>query len=97
MKIDLNSPLSGAFGPDSSRASQGASKNGKVQTGPDRVRLASGEKNVEDLKAKLAGGPEVRQERVQALRDAIAKGSYTVDPGDVAAAMLADSLQTLRR
>jgi flagellar biosynthesis anti-sigma factor FlgM len=44
---------------------------------------------VEALAAQASQLPEVRQERVQALREAVQSGRYDVNPEQVAGALLA--------
>lgn len=64
---------------------------------PDRVGLPRDETDltvdtvpVQDLKMRVADIPDVRQERVQQLQKAVQDGTYKVDDGQVADAMLAD-------
>ena len=45
------------------------------------------------IKEKIAGEPEVRQERVDALKAQIQKGEYEVDFQGLASKMLKESLQ----
>ncbi len=97
MKIESNPLLSATLAADSNKQSRAASKASGSQQGVDTVKLGAGEKTVEVLKAKLDKVPEVRQDRVAALKEAIAKGTYQVDSDDVASAMLADNLDSLHK
>jgi flagellar biosynthesis anti-sigma factor FlgM len=52
--------------------------------------LSGNLQKVQDLKAQLADLPEVRLERVQELQKAVSNGTYEVDSGKIADAMMAD-------
>jgi flagellar biosynthesis anti-sigma factor FlgM len=54
----------------------------------DQAQLSSAGAQVTALAAQLLQLPEVRQERVQALRQAIEAGSYAPNPQAVAGALL---------
>jgi flagellar biosynthesis anti-sigma factor FlgM len=43
------------------------------------------------LQAQALATPEVRQDKIQTLRDAIRNGSYEIDPAKIADAMLRDA------
>ena len=45
---------------------------------------------LEKLKTQVDAPPEVRQQRVEALKRALAEGSYQISPQRIAAAMLAE-------
>jgi flagellar biosynthesis anti-sigma factor FlgM len=55
--------------------------------GQDHAQLSGGHMLVQTLAAQTAQLPEVREERVSALRQAIQSGSYHPSPADVAGAM----------
>ena len=58
---------------------------------PDETTSLSGNlQEVQELKAQLANLPEVRLEKVQDLQKAIANGTYKVDAGKIADAMITD-------
>jgi flagellar biosynthesis anti-sigma factor FlgM len=46
---------------------------------------------VEKLKAQVVSSPEVRWDRVEALKRAMGEGSYEISPERIAEAMLADA------
>jgi flagellar biosynthesis anti-sigma factor FlgM len=56
----------------------------------DIAHLSSGSDAVQKLKVQLDAMPEVRQQRVDALRQAISDGTYKISPHSIATAMLAD-------
>jgi len=57
---------------------------------PDETDLSANLQKVQELKTQLANLPDVRLERVQELRTAVSNGTYQVDPGKIADAMLTD-------
>jgi flagellar biosynthesis anti-sigma factor FlgM len=94
MRIDLNhesqplpesnrSNTSSAGVPVSSSASNG------LGSGEDQAELSGALVQVQALVAQASQLPEVRQERVQALRQAVASGSYQSNPEQVAGAVFA--------
>jgi len=54
----------------------------------DRVEISSGSKDVQRMQQILQNTPDVRMERVEALRQQIGQGQYKVDPLDIAEKML---------
>ena len=56
----------------------------------DATDLSSDLQKVQQLKAQLAHLPDVRQEKVEALKKAVQSGTYEVDAGKIADAMLSD-------
>jgi flagellar biosynthesis anti-sigma factor FlgM len=57
----------------------------------DRITHPSAERDiVQKLKTRLYALPEVRQQRVEALKQAFRDGTYKVSPHAIATAMLAD-------
>jgi flagellar biosynthesis anti-sigma factor FlgM len=53
----------------------------------DRARLSIDQSTIKSLEANLAQVPDVRREKVDALRSAIKDGSYSVSPEQIAGAM----------
>jgi len=95
MRIDYN------YGPQSAAESDRTkSQNSPVANGPspeslsaeDHAQLSGARVHVAALAAQASQLPEVRQERVQALRDAVQSGRYRTDAKKVAGAMVADML-----
>jgi len=91
MRIELN------YGPqqlaESNRSSAQAANAAERSTasgaaGEDQAQLSGSHVQVQALAAQASQLPEVRQERVQALREAIQSGHYHVSPEKVAGAML---------
>ena len=92
MKIDLNSSAANLASQDwtAHKAPQTAES---AQTGAteDRVTLASAGPSVQSLTARAMQTPQIRQEKVDALRQAVASGSYAVDSEKTASAMAAEN------
>ena len=59
----------------------------------DKVELSSSSVDVQRMHEIIQQAPEVRAEKVQALKEQIAKGEYTVDPYKVADKLLMSLLQ----
>lgn len=68
----------------SSAKSQGSSQN-------DRTTLSSDTASLSSLTSTALGSPEIRQGRVDNLRQAISNGEYKVDPESIASAMVGES------
>jgi len=58
-----------------------------VNTTQDQAQLSVDGSRIEQLRAGLSSVPEVRQERVNALRQAIGQGSYQVTDQQLAGAI----------
>lgn len=92
MRIDPNYGPSAA--PESQRNSgQNAPAptpaNASPALGEDQAQLSGPHSQVQALATLASQLPEVRQERVQALRQAVKSGHYQASPGQVAGALVA--------
>lgn len=91
MRIDLH------YGPqrvaESDRGGQTSSVNSgassKVQPGEDQAQFSEAHLQVQALASQASQLPEVREERVQSLREAVQSGRYQAKPEQVAAALFA--------
>jgi len=93
MRIDLGSSAMPELG--RSREAAAGTKAGDMTraampNAEDTAHLTSGSDAVTSLKMQLDALPEVRQERVIALRQAISEGTYQISAHSIAAAMLAE-------
>lgn len=92
MRIDLNPSSMPELSPSGSSASTARvgpnAVNNHVGTTEDVAQLSNGSQAVRALKAQLDQLPDVRQERVQSLKQAINDGSFSVSPDRIAEAML---------
>ena len=71
------------------------SSNQQVQSAPaklgeDQARLSADSARIDQLKANLSSAPEIRQGRVDALRQAIGQGTYQVSDQQLTVAMHAE-------
>jgi flagellar biosynthesis anti-sigma factor FlgM len=58
--------------------------------GVDKPRFSCDQKRLQSLEAQAMAQPEVREQKVEALRQAIGKGEYAVSNVQVADAMIAE-------
>ena len=63
-----------------------------VGLSPDEVQLSVDGEKIQQLKADLTGLPDLRQDRVTALKQVIDQGSYNVSGQQIAQAMSSDLL-----
>ncbi len=72
---------------------QASEKQVSGQNSPEeRVDLSTRAKDIQLAKKVLESLPEIREEKVQELKDRIEKGLYNVDGGKVADKMVGESL-----
>jgi negative regulator of flagellin synthesis FlgM len=90
MRIDLNNlSLNGVEREDKARKA-----GGKAPSAPsveDKASLSVDTLSVSSLAAKAMAAPEVRQDKVEALRQAIQSGDYKVEPEKIARTILEQS------
>jgi flagellar biosynthesis anti-sigma factor FlgM len=89
MRIDFSQgpqPLSesGAISPQNAAVARSSTLN----VGEDEAQLSGAHVQVEALTAQTSQLPELRQERVSALRQAVASGQYQASSKSVAGAMM---------
>ena len=77
-----NSKTSRAQGPNTEAATT------QIDGSSDTVQFSSKFSEVQQLTAKVQQLPDIRSERVAALKEQIQKGTYNPDPADVADALL---------
>jgi flagellar biosynthesis anti-sigma factor FlgM len=95
MKIDLPLAFPENAGPQrvgTAGPSPTPNQGERVGLSPDEVQLSVDGEKVQQLKADLGGLPDLRQERVVPLRQAIEEGSYNVSAQQIAQAMSSDLL-----
>jgi len=73
-----------------SGAQTGASAATEGGAGVDQTSLSFDQAKVQSLATQALAAPEVRQEKVGPLQQAVASGNYTVDSGKVADAVAAE-------
>ena len=63
-------------------------RNKAVESARDEVEISEAGQNFSEMLQKLREEPEVRQDKVDYYREAIANGTYQVSSENIAAAML---------
>jgi len=59
-----------------------------IADGGDRTTLTSTQQSLSELVSTAMSSPEIRQDRVDSLTQAISNGSYELDPAKIAASMI---------
>ncbi|HXZ43115.1 MAG TPA: flagellar biosynthesis anti-sigma factor FlgM [Terriglobales bacterium] len=94
MKVDLNaSNLSGIISSQGSQSANPAVSDSSPSEplGEDKATLSGDSTNAQNLTTKALEIPEVRQDKVEALRAAIKNGDYKIEPSKIAEAMIQES------
>ena len=90
MRINGHSPLSNGIVTD--RSEKSANSEHPVAAGPqDQTSFSSDRTAIASLEARVMQTPEIRQDRVAGLKDAISTGKYALEPDKIAEAMLSES------
>lgn len=98
MKLELNS-LSASQQLEKGTTERASSPSTTV-TSPassksdDRTTLQSGAQTIQSLVNQALSTPDVRQNKVDAIKQSISSGNFKFDAGKVADAMIADSKQS---
>lgn len=93
MRVDLRSL--GVTPADEKKAERATKTNGAERSSSDaasvdKARFSFDQTRVSSLTREVMAQPEVRQQKVDLLRQAIGKGEYAVNDGQVAEAIIAD-------
>jgi len=64
----------------------------QVNSGQDQAQLSVNSQTIQQLKASLSQVPEVRPERVEALRQAVRSGNYQLSDQQLSDAIASDKL-----
>jgi negative regulator of flagellin synthesis FlgM len=92
MRIDLFNSSATELSSDqtSQKAStENAAKSSISQT-EDRATLTSGSASIESLVSTALNSPEVRQDKVDSLKQAVNSGQYNLNPDNIAASIIDD-------
>jgi flagellar biosynthesis anti-sigma factor FlgM len=95
MKIDAPLGLPEQVGPQrvgTTGSTPSQNQGERVGLSPDEVQFSVDGEKVQQMKADLGGLPDLRQDRVAALKQAIEKGSYNVSDQQIAQAMSSELL-----
>ncbi|MBB6145025.1 flagellar biosynthesis anti-sigma factor FlgM [Silvibacterium bohemicum] len=90
MRIDLfnSSADQISSGPSSQKVNAHSSAASSSVSGEDRATLTSNSTSVASLVSTALSTPEVRQDKVDSLQQAISSGQYVLDPVKIAASMI---------
>jgi flagellar biosynthesis anti-sigma factor FlgM len=92
MRVDLKTY--GLGPPDENKTGRAgqppAAERATDSAAPDQARFSFDQTRVRALEGQVLAQPEVRQQKVELLRQALGKGEYAVSDGQVAEALLAD-------
>ena len=89
MRIDLNqtaSQIANESNPKPVDAENVAASD--LANSGDRTTLTSAQQSLNSLVSTAMSSPEVRQDRVDSLKQAISDGTYELDPEKIAASMI---------
>jgi len=93
MRVDLRTPGTEAAESgktERARPTPTTGEGGNSTSAPDQTHFSFDQTRVRALESQVMAQPEVRQQRVELLRQSLGKGEYAVSGGQVADAMLAD-------
>jgi negative regulator of flagellin synthesis FlgM len=94
MKIDLNSLVASQLSVDrgTKQVSSGSLTSTQGAT-EDRISFHSDSLSVQSLTSQALSSPQIRQDKVDALRQSVASGSYQPDASETAGAMIENEKQ----
>lgn len=75
---------------DRARATPAPSEQGNETAAHDQTRFTFDQTRVRALESQVLAQPEVRQQRVDLLRQSVGKGEYAVSDNQIANAIIAD-------
>jgi len=84
MRIDLNSILLNATERDEKTRNAGS----KAPSVEDKTSLSVDTLSISSLEAQAMTTPQIRQDKVEALRQSVQNGDYKVEPDKIARAIL---------
>ncbi len=89
MKVDISSlaAIQEIIHHSTKQATQSTSPTSSSTVSEDRTTLSSDSGTVQSLVAKVLAFPSVRQDKIDALRQSINAGTYSVDADKVATAL----------
>jgi flagellar biosynthesis anti-sigma factor FlgM len=92
MRIDLFNSTASQIASEQSSQQVNAPNTSKssLSNEEDRATLTSDSTSVGSLVSTALSSPELRQDKIDSLRQAIGSGQYDLDPGKIAASMVDD-------
>jgi negative regulator of flagellin synthesis FlgM len=92
MRIDLYNSSASQISSEASSAkvNTGKTATSEVSSGEDRTTLASDSTSISSLVSSALKSPEVRQDKVDSLRQAVSSGQYKLEPSEIAGSIVDD-------
>jgi negative regulator of flagellin synthesis FlgM len=92
MKIESNSPSASLLPADRSTKQISTTGTAIAQgTAQDRTTLHTDSQSVQSLTSQAMSSPEVRQDKVDALRQSVSSGTYQLDATKIAGAIISSN------
>jgi flagellar biosynthesis anti-sigma factor FlgM len=90
MRVDLSQVTSGQMSVEQNakKVSEQPLRADDLSASTDSTTLTSGSGSVGALVSKAMGSPEIRQDLVDQLKQAVNSGQYKLDPGAIASSMI---------
>lgn len=88
MRIDLSNAAASQIASDQRAKAAEAQASSGADASEDRATLTSGAASVESLVGKAMSSPEMREDKIASLRQAVSSGNYQLDPAGIAASMI---------
>lgn len=89
MRIDLTNSAAGQIANEPASKQVNTQSGGVNQAGSeDRTTFTSDSASVNSLVSTAMNSPEIRQDKVTSLQQAIGNGQYQLDPQKIAASMI---------
>ena len=93
MKVELNNSLTTQGIVDRPSAKVSSASVSSANVSQDRTTFSSKTQPVQSLVSQALSSPEVRHDRVNALKSSIASGDYKVDANKIAGAIISEGGQ----
>ncbi len=90
MKVDLNAPTPSGITPANTKAER-TSADSLITSGQDSATLSTDKASIDVLTNQVMASSELRQEKIEALRQAIEHGEYKVEPEEIAKAIIQEA------
>ena len=90
MRIDLTQAAANQIATEAT-AKQVSAKNASASglaVGEDRTTFTSDTQSLSSLVSTAMNSPEIRQDKVDSLKESVSNGTYQLDPGKIAASMI---------
>lgn len=88
MRVELSNTSAGQIENSVSSPQVNAGGASSVAGAEDRTTLTSSEGSVSSLVSTAMASPEIREDKVASLQQAISKGEYELDPARIASSMI---------